>query len=297
MAAAEVASVALDAYALARLASQNGANLDSLDAGFFDPLDLVLVDHLVGGDQHFAGERVVDIFECDASEHAVAEPFDYLAAFDQRRHLDSVERAAVVLDNDRVLRNVDQAAGQVSRVRGLERGVGEALARAVSRDEVLQHRESLAEIRGNWSLDDFTRRFRHQAAQSRQLANLLLRAAGARVGHDEDRVERGAGDSLALVVLAENLGREALDNGAADLILNFRPDIDDLVVALAVGDHAVVVLLLNLADLLLRAFEQLRFLRRYRHVLDGDGDSGLGRELEADVLEAIGEDNRRLVAG
>src|SRR5260370_876429 len=133
-------------------------------------------------------------------------------------------------------------------------------------------------------------------ARTSELANLLLRAAGAGVGHDKDRIERRAGDRLALVVLAEDLSREALDNGAADLILNFRPDIDDLVVALAVGDHAVVVLLLNLTDLLLRAFEQMRFLRRNRHVLDRDGDSGLGRAFEADVLQPIGEDNRLLVA-
>src|SRR5258705_3360854 len=211
MAAAEVASIALDAYSLSRLAGKHRTNLDSLDACVFDFLDLVLVDHLVGGDQHFAGERVVDIFERDASEHAIAEALDYLAAFDQRRHLDSVQRAAVVLDNDRVLRDVDKATGQVARVRGLERGIGETLARAVSRDEVLQHRETFAEIRGNWSLDDFTGRFRHQAAQSRELANLLLRAAGAEIGHDEDRVERGAGDSLALVVLAEDLGLASLD--------------------------------------------------------------------------------------
>ena len=102
---------------------------------------------------------------------------------------------------------------------------------------------------------------------------------------------------LALVVLAEDLGRQSLDNGAADLILNFGPDIDDLVVALAVGDDAVVVLLLNLADLLLRAVEQMRLLRRNHHVLDGDRDSRVGRELEADVLQAVGENNRRLVAG
>src|SRR5260370_25211318 len=47
VAAAEVASVTLDADPLARLAGQHRANLDSLDAGVFDPLDLVLVDHLV----------------------------------------------------------------------------------------------------------------------------------------------------------------------------------------------------------------------------------------------------------
>src|SRR5258708_8183252 len=107
MAAAEVASVAFDAYALSRLASQNGANLDSLDARIFDLLDLVLVDHLVGGDQHFAGERVVDIFERDASEHAIAETFDYFAAFDQRRHLDSVQRPPFILANHLILPDAD----------------------------------------------------------------------------------------------------------------------------------------------------------------------------------------------
>ncbi len=114
MPAAEIASVTLDAYALARLAGEHRTNLDSLDAGIFDALDLVLVDHLVGEDQHFAGERVADIFERDSSEHSVAETLDNLAAFDQRRHLDSVERPTVVLDNDRVLRHVDQATGQVA---------------------------------------------------------------------------------------------------------------------------------------------------------------------------------------
>ena len=39
-----------------------------------------------------------------------------------------------------VLRHVDQTAGQVAGVGGLERGVGEALAGAVRRDEVLEHR-------------------------------------------------------------------------------------------------------------------------------------------------------------
>src|SRR5271168_1545358 len=225
VAAAEIASVTFHAHALARLAGKHGANLDSLDARIFDALDLVLIDHLVGLHQHFVGERVTDVFEGDAAEHAIAEAFDDLTAFDQRRHLDSVQRAAIVLDNDRVLRHVDQAAGKVTRVRRLERGVGQALARAVSRDEVLQNGQTLAKVRRDRSLDDFTRRLRHQAAQSRQLANLLLGTAGARVGHDENRVERRPGDSLALVVLAEDLRRQSLDNGAADLILNFRPDI------------------------------------------------------------------------
>ena len=38
------------------------------------------------------------------------------------------------------------------------------------------------------------------------------------------------------------------------------------------------------------------FCVRNLHVLDGDGDSRASRELEAHILHAIGEDNRRLVA-
>ena len=86
-------------------------------------------------------------------------------------------------------RDVDQAAGQVAGVGGLERGVGQALAGAVGRDEVLQHRQPFTEVRGDGVLDDLARRARHQAAHAGELADLLLRAAGAGVGHDVDRVE------------------------------------------------------------------------------------------------------------
>ena len=46
-------------------------------------------------------------------------------------------RAAVVLVDDHVLRDVDETARQVARVGRLERRVGQTLARAVRRDEVL----------------------------------------------------------------------------------------------------------------------------------------------------------------
>ena len=79
----------------------------------------------------------------DAADDAVAQRLDDLAALDDRPRLDAVERAAVVLVDDDVLRHVDQTAGQVARVGGLERRVGQTLARAVRRDEVLQHRRGL----------------------------------------------------------------------------------------------------------------------------------------------------------
>ena len=94
--------------------------------------------------------------------------------------------------DDDVLRHVDETARQVARVGGLERRVGQTLARAVRRDEVLQHREAFTEVRRDRRLDDFARRLGHQAAHAGELADLLLRAARAGVGHDVDRVEAPA---------------------------------------------------------------------------------------------------------
>ena len=105
-------------------------------------------------DEHLAGERVDHVLERDAAEDAIAERLDDLAGLLELGDADAVERAAVDLADDRVLRHVDEAAREVAGVRRLERGVGEALAGAVRRDEVLEHAETLAEVRGDRRLDD-----------------------------------------------------------------------------------------------------------------------------------------------
>ena len=89
---------------------------------------------------HLAGERVDDVFERHAAEDAVAERLDDLAGLLELASIaDAVERAAVELGDDGVLRDVDETAREVTGVRRLERGVGETLTSAVRRDEVLEH--------------------------------------------------------------------------------------------------------------------------------------------------------------
>ena len=99
-------------------------------------------------------------------------------------------RAAIVLDHDQVLRDVDQTAGQVAGVRRLQRRVREALARAVGGDEVLQHVQALAEVRRDRRLDDRAVGLGHQAAHAGELADLRRRTARTGVGHHVDRIER-----------------------------------------------------------------------------------------------------------
>src|SRR5256886_7828688 len=72
----------------------------------------------------------------------------------QGRHLEAEDGAAIFFGDRDVLRHVYQAARQVARVRGLQRRVGEALSRAVGRDEVLEHRQAFAEVRLDRALDD-----------------------------------------------------------------------------------------------------------------------------------------------
>ena len=96
--------------------------------------------------------------------------------------------AAVVHLDDAVLRHVDQPPGEVARVRGLQRGVGQALAGAVGRVEVLEHGQAFLEVRHDRGLDDLARGLGHQAAHAAELLHLRRRAAGAGVAHHVDRV-------------------------------------------------------------------------------------------------------------
>jgi hypothetical protein len=79
--------------------------------------------------------------------------------------------------DDAILRDVDQTAGQVTRVRRLQRRVGQTLAGAVRRVEVLENGQAFLEVRDDRRLDDFTRRLGHQAAHAGELTHLRRRTA------------------------------------------------------------------------------------------------------------------------
>src|SRR5438034_10728311 len=101
---------------------------------------------------------------------------DDIAALDQRCGIYVFDGAAVVLAHDPILGNVHKPAGEVPRVRRLQRGVGEALARPVRRREVLEDGQALPEVRRDRRLDDLATRLRHEPAHTGQLADLLLAA-------------------------------------------------------------------------------------------------------------------------
>src|SRR3546814_6175181 len=70
---------------------------------------------------------VGDVLKRGTTEDALAERGDHRAALHDRAHFHAAGRATILLDHDTVLRHVDKAAGQITRVRRLERRVGQAL--------------------------------------------------------------------------------------------------------------------------------------------------------------------------
>ena len=145
--------------------------------------------------------------------------------------------AAVVLTDDDVLRHVDETTRQVAGVGRPQRGVGQTLAGTVRRDEVLEHRQTLAEVRLDRPRDDLALRVGHQTTHTGDLTD--LRHVSTRTGVD-DHVDR-------VGLLERRLHRLGdLDRGGV-------PDLDELLAALLVGDQTTLVLLLDLRGLLLVA--------------------------------------------
>jgi hypothetical protein len=140
--------------------------------------------------------------------------------------------ATVVFGDDDVLRDVDQAAGEVAGFGGLKGGVGETLAGAVGGVEVLQHREAFFVVGLDRQLDGTARRVDHEAEHTGDLVGLGGVTFGA--GVDED-----GGGGVAFF--------ELLGDGLGDLLVGLLPGVDGALVALVVGDEALAYWLEMLA--------------------------------------------------
>ena len=241
-------------------------------------------NHLVFADDHLVRNRVVNGVAANAAADRIGQrPFDLLALVDGAL-ADAHRGAAVVHRHDDVLSHVGQLARQIAGVGRLEGGVGQTLAGAVRRAEILQYGQPFAEIRLDRRLDDGAVRLGHQTAHTGQLANLLDAAAGAGVGHQEDRVQvRGAVAAVVLEVFHHLLG---------DFVARVRPQVDDGVVALDFGDVALVVLPAEMFDLLFRRVEDAFLVLRRPQIVGREAEARARRFAEAEFLHAVEQLNR-----
>src|SRR5690606_31008280 len=159
------------------------------------------VDHVSG--QRAGEHRVLDV----RVAHELA-----LRVRSGDRELQTLRRAAVLLADDDVLRDVHQTTGQVTRVGGTQSGVGQTLTGTVRRDEVLRHRQTLAVRGDDRTRDDLTLGVVHQTTHTGDVPDLQPVTTSARRHHAVDGV-----------VLGEVLAHRGLD-----LVGRLGPDLDEL---------------------------------------------------------------------
>ena len=289
----KVPPVARTAHAEPRLAGNRRSYADLVDAEMLEPIDPPLVEQGSTFDGNSGAARVRQVLRHHPPEHTLAQRLDDVTAFDERVEHQAVVRAAVLLGHHEVLCNVDQTSREITGIGGLQRRVRQALAGAVRGDEVLEDVQTFPEVGGDRRLDDRSVRLGHQATHPGELPNLGRGATCPRVGHHVDRVERLLLDAVS--VLVQNVFRaEHVHHRLGDLLVGVRPDVDDLVVALALSHETGRILLLDLLDRLLRRTEDRLLPARDHHVLHADGDTGARRIAEARVHELIGEHDRLL---
>ena len=194
LAGGQVHAVAAGADAARALAGQRAADADGLDAQLLDLVGDLVGDDLVLRDDDLVGDRVDGWCRGRRGRRSCrcSGDVDLSRPCRWRVLVTPLSVPQSMLVDDDVLGHVGQLAGQVARVGGLEGGVGQTLAGAVRRAEVLEHRQAFAEVGLDGRLDDLAGRLGHQAAHAGELADLVDDAAGAGVGHQADRVEVAA---------------------------------------------------------------------------------------------------------
>ena len=292
--ARKITPVALHADPEGLCTGQHRANHDLFDAGVLDGSYPVLIDFFARGNQHLGVDRIQNIRRRYAAEDSLSEGFYDIAPLHQRAHFDGILCTAILAANDHVLGNVHQAAGEIPGVRCLERRIRQALSRAVGRDEVLKNRQPFAKVRGDRRLDDRAGRLGHQTTHARELPHLLSRTPSSGICHHKDRIEAGN-----LLFRPRCVDHGVFSNTShqlfGDLFRGLRPDIDDLVVALAVRDQTFLVLIMNLGHFRGRFSQVSRLVGRNRHIVEADRNARTRGVSVSESPQPVGEKNCGLV--
>ncbi len=140
-------------------------------------------------------------------------------------------------------------------------------------DEVLEDGHALAEVAPHGHVDDPPDGVGHEAAHRAQLADVALVSTGARLGHHAQRV----------------VVRQGRHHRVGHVPGHALPELDDLLVALVLGDEAALELAVDLEHALVRGGEQRALVLGYDDVPQPDGHPTARRVVEADRLDAVHE--------
>ncbi len=192
-----------------------------------------------------------------ATDDPIRQGFEHpfgLAAHRQLDRFDIVGGAAVILADDHVLRDVNQAPRQVTGVGGFERGIGQRFARAVTGDKELQHVHAFPQVGLDRDFDRAAAGIAHVAAHTGQLLDLVDVATGTGLRHHIDRV------------VAPEIDLERLGNFIGCL----QPGLDNRLVAALVVEQPALEAAIDLVDSGFRFVHILLFDIGNDHVENSD---------------------------
>ena len=185
----QITPVAHRADATLQFTSENGTHDHVFEAGVLEAFGSGFVHQRIADHQHLTAVGIQNILGGNASEDSLSKGFNNFTALDQGRDRNPAVCLAVMGQHNHILCNIHETAGQIARVGRLERRVREPFSRSVGRNEILQHAQAFAEIRGDRRFHDLTARLGHEAAHAGKLSNLLQATPRPGVRHGIDRIE------------------------------------------------------------------------------------------------------------
>ena len=154
------------------------------------------------------------------------------------------------------MRHVNKSTGKVTGIGCLHSSIGKTLTSTVRGDEVLKHRHSFLEVRKNRVLNNLRAfcsgflRLGHKTTHTGKLLNLVFRTTGTGIEHHEYGVK-------ALIGLCH-----LLQEDISEVIIYVSPCINNLIVALGIGDESHIIVVGNITDFLVTTLNDTLFLWR-----------------------------------
>ena len=204
----------------------------------------------------------------------------------QFRTNQTTQRTTIFFINDHIMRYVNQTTSQITSISSLQSCIGQTFTSTVSRDKILQHRQTFLKVRKNRVFNNLTTfcttflRFCHQTTHAGQLTNLFFRTTGSRIHHHIDRVET--------IIISSQLLHQCI----GQLAVNMCPSINNLVITFVVGNEPHVIVVHNLFNFVITFFHQRLFFRWDQNVSQVEGQTTFESHIITQILDIIQELSR-----
>ena len=290
LARAHIPPVAFRTDANRAVAGQRAADSNGVQAEGLDFLSDLVGDHFVLVNDHLVGDGVANVVSRRPADDQLRQRDIHLVTTTDGALGDSLQRPAVAIDDDDVLGHVDELSRQIPGVGGLQSRIRQTLSGTVRGAEILEHRQTLAEVRLDRRFDDLPAGLGHQRSHSGELLDLVDTAAGPRIRHQVDRVQIWSAVLLGVLL-------EPTDHLVGHRHAGIGPRINDLVVPLTLGQHAAVVIPVNFGDALFGFRDDIRLLRGDFQVRQAEAQTRQRGVPEPQILDPVQQTDRLRTAG